>query len=52
MEYGVDNLKNNLAGLNGFSSTDIVSNVLLKQQAYLGTTKPEDDLTLAAIRKI
>ena len=51
-EYGADNLKNHLAELNGFSSTDIISNVLLKQQACLGTAKPEDDLTVAAIRKI
>lgn len=52
MEYGTDNLKKHLAGLNGLSSLDIISNVLLKQQAYLGTTKHEDDLTVAAIRKI
>jgi len=51
-EYGTDRIKEHLAGLNCLSANEIITDVLLKQQTFLGNTKLEDDITVAAIRKI
>ena len=51
-EYGTDRIKEHLAELNGLSAKQIIADVLLKQQMFLGNTKLEDDITVAAIRKI
>ncbi len=51
-EYGTDRIKEQLVNLNGLNSKEIVTDVLLKQQLFLGSTKLQDDVTVAAIRKI
>ncbi|MCK5345399.1 MAG: SpoIIE family protein phosphatase, partial [Candidatus Heimdallarchaeota archaeon] len=51
-EYGTDRIKEHLAKLNGLSANEIITNVLVKQQTFLRRTKFEDDITVAAIRKI
>ena len=51
-EYGTDRIKEHLVNLNGLNSKEIVTDVLLKQQLFLGSTKLQDDVTVAAIRKI
>ena len=51
-EYGTDRIKEQLVNLNGLNSKEIVTDVLLKQQIFLGSTKLQDDFTVAAIRKI
>jgi sigma-B regulation protein RsbU (phosphoserine phosphatase) len=52
IEYGTDRITEHLAGVNGLSAKEIVTDVLIKQQSFLGQTKLEDDITVAAIRKI
>ncbi len=51
-EYGTDRIIEHLAEVNGLSAKEIITDVLLKQQTFLGNTKLEDDITVAAIRKI
>jgi sigma-B regulation protein RsbU (phosphoserine phosphatase) len=51
-EYGTDIIKDHLKEMNGLSANEIITDVLLKQQAFLGHTQLEDDITVAAIRKI
>ena len=51
-EYGTDRIIEYLAEVNGLSAKEIITDVLLKQQSFLGNTKLEDDITVAAIRKI
>jgi len=51
-EYGTDRIIEYLAKVNGLSAKEIITDVLLKQQTFLGNTKLEDDITVAAIRKI
>ena len=51
-EYGTDRIKEHLTELNGLSANEIITDVLLKQQIFLGSTKLQDDVTVAAIRKI
>ena len=51
-EYGTDRIIEYLAEVNGLSANKIITDILLKQQTFLGNTKLEDDITVAAIRKI
>jgi sigma-B regulation protein RsbU (phosphoserine phosphatase) len=51
-EYGPDRIIEHLAGVNGLSAKEIVTDALVKQQSFLGHTKYDDDITVAAIRKI
>lgn len=51
-EYGTERIIEHLAEVNGLSAKEIVTDVLVKQQSFLGHTKLEDDITVAAIRKI
>jgi sigma-B regulation protein RsbU (phosphoserine phosphatase) len=51
-EYGTDRIKEHVAELNGLSAKEVITKVLVKQQTFLGHTKLEDDITVAAIRKI
>ena len=52
IEYGADRITEHLAQVNGLSAKETINNVLIKQQSFLGQTKLEDDITVAAIRKI
>jgi serine phosphatase RsbU (regulator of sigma subunit) len=38
--------------VNGLNAKEIVTDVLLKQHSFLGHTTFDDDITIAAIRKI
>ena len=51
-EYGTDRIKEHVAELNGLSAKEVITKVLVKQQTFLVHTKLEDDITVAAIRKI
>jgi sigma-B regulation protein RsbU (phosphoserine phosphatase) len=51
-EYGTDRIKEHVAELNGLNAKQIVAEVLVKQQTFLGRTKFEDDITVAAISKV
>jgi len=51
-EYGTGRIKKHVAALNGLSAKQIITDVLVKQQTFLGNTRLEDDITVAAIRKI
>jgi sigma-B regulation protein RsbU (phosphoserine phosphatase) len=51
-EYGTDRIKEHVAELKGLSAKEIITKVLIKQQTFLGHTKLEDDITVAAIRKL
>ena len=51
-EYGAKRIQKHLEGLTGLSSIEIITNVMLQHQIFLGKNKPEDDVTVAAIRKI
>jgi len=51
-EYGTVKIKEHLAKLNGLRAKEIVADALVKQQTFLGSTKLEDDITVAAIRKV
>ncbi len=51
-EYGTERIIEHLAEVNGLSAKEIVTDVLVKQQSFRGHAKLEDDITVAAIRKI
>lgn len=51
-EYGHDKITKHISTLNGLDAKQIISNVLLNQQSFLGRGKLEDDITVATIRKI
>ncbi len=51
-EYGTGRIIEHLAELNGSSAKEIITKALVKQQTFLGSTKLEDDITVAAIRKV
>jgi sigma-B regulation protein RsbU (phosphoserine phosphatase) len=51
-EYGADRIIENLSVINGLSAKEIVTDALVKQQSFLGHTNHDDDITVAAIRKI
>jgi len=52
IEYGADRIIEHLAVVNGLNAKEIVTDALVKQQFFLGHTKYDDDITVAAIRKI
>jgi len=52
IEYGTDRIKEHVAELNGLSAKEIIADVLLKHQMYRGKKELEDDITVAAIRKL
>ena len=52
IEYGTGRIQKHLESLKGLSATEIITEVLLQQQIFLGKEKPDDDITVAAIRKI
>jgi len=51
-EYGTDRIIEHIAELNGKSANEIITHALLKQETFLGNMKLEDDITVAAIRKL
>lgn len=52
IEYGSGRIQKHLEGLTGLTATEIITDVMLQQQIFLGKNKPDDDVTVAAIRKI
>ncbi len=51
LEYGEERIKNQLILLNGLTSSDVIAKLLLDHKAFLGSSRPTDDITIAVLKK-